>query len=317
MEKNSTAISRIDNILEQMKSPTQYGTELTSSKLDTIATAELGYLLNIMYQQWEIIEIASHTSKDNARHNYERAMNIIREILIIIIDEGHRTHSRSAAERGEYYRALAQRASALNNIWHSTINHSTPQRTTPNAYYTEEYMARRNAHNADKALNTLRETNAANIITLWEAGLRKSVAEANKETLDDCIINIAQTSNPSAEAISASKRAAIAASALEKEIIPNLAASQEQLKNIVEATAKLIEKREFQLTSESLTHTGNDILKLMKTPSGVNLDSKEATREADNVVEQIKAYNEISGPEVDFADIDAEGYISKIVKGGK
>lgn len=110
-------------------------------------------------------------------------------------------------------------------------------------------MARRNANNADKALNTLRETNAANIITLWEAGLRKSVAEANKETLDDCIINIAQTSNPSTEATSASKRAAIAASALEKEIIPNLAASQEQLKNIVEATAKLIEKREFQLTS--------------------------------------------------------------------
>lgn len=55
----------------------------------------------------------------------------------------------------------------------------------------------------------------------------------------------------------------------------------------------------------------------MKTPSGVNLDGKEASREADNVVEQIKAYNEISGPEVDFADIDAEGYISKIVKGGK
>lgn len=163
----------------------------------------------------------------------------------------------------------------------------------------------------------MRETNAANIITLWEAGLRKAVAEANKETLDDCIINIAQTSNPSTEATSASKRAAIAASALEKEIIPNLAASQEQLKNIVEATAKLIEKREFQLTSESLTRTGNDILKLMKTPSGVNLDSKEASREADNVVEQIKAYNEISGPEVDFADIDAEGYISKIVKGGK
>jgi hypothetical protein len=317
MEKNSTAISRIDNILEQMKSPTQYGTELTTRKLDTIATAELGYLLNIMYQQWEIIEIASHTSKDNARHNYERAMNTIREILIVIIDEGHKTHSRSVAERGEYYRALAQRASALNNIWHSTINHSTPNEPPPNAYYTEEYMARRNANNADKALNTLRETNATNIITLWEAGLRKSVAEANKETLDDCIINIAQTSNPSTEATSASKRAAIAASALEKEIIPNLAASQEQLKNIVEATAKLIEKREFQLTSESLTHTGNDILKLMKTPSGVNLDGKEASREADNVVEQIKAYNEISGPEVDFADIDAEGYISKIVKGGK
>lgn len=131
MEKNSTAISRIDNILEQMKSPTQYGTELTSSKLDTIATAELGYLLNIMYQQWEIIETASHTSKDSARHNYERAMNIIREILIVIIDEGHKTHSRSAAERGEYYRALAQRASALNNIWHSTINHSTPPTNHP------------------------------------------------------------------------------------------------------------------------------------------------------------------------------------------
>lgn len=179
------AINIINNTLESMKKPSQYGTELTKDKLDKIATPELGYLLNIMHQQWEIIKtVGVTTNSGEKRRDYERATNILRETLITILDEGYKTNSRKQEVRKEYYTKLARHAGKLNAIWHSITPIGTP-RKTPNAPYTEEYMERRNTLNADKELNTLRGINAANIITLWEAELRKSVAKANKNALDE------------------------------------------------------------------------------------------------------------------------------------
>ena len=66
-------------------------------------------------------------------------------------------------------------------------------------------MERRNTLNADKELNTLRGINAANIITLWEAELRKSVAKANKNALDESIRTIYASGSKDAEGEGCSK----------------------------------------------------------------------------------------------------------------
>lgn len=311
------AINIINNTLESMKKPSQYGTELTKDKLDKIATPELGYLLNIMHQQWEIIKtVGVTTNSGDKRRDYERATNILRETLITILDEGHKTNSRKQEVRKEYYTKLARHAGKLNAIWHSITPIGTP-RKTPNAPYTEEYMERRNTLNADKEPNTLRGINAANIITLWEAELRKSVAKANKNALDESIRTIYASGSKDAEAKGVASRAATGANYIKNTVMHNLDSAMEQLNTIIDSTSDLIIKRENQLTSEALSGSGENILHLIKTPKKGSADGKEVKRKAEQVSQHLKAYSEITSEDKKFEDIDADMYIDQLLKDGE